>query len=51
MGTDLEDVLKKLKEFRRLMDYWFDCTGKTDVHLISQVDDLEQALREYNENL
>lgn len=49
MGIGLEEVLESLEEFRNRLEYWFECTGKEDIHISSQVHDLIQALKDHNE--
>lgn len=49
MGTDLEDTLDALKEFKSQCDYWLSCISVQSDELQEKLRDVEQTLREIEE--
>ena len=49
MGITLEDILADLKDFKDSVDYYLSCIGYTATDIENMLSDLEQKLREAEE--
>lgn len=49
MGITLADILAELKDFRDSVDYYLQCIGYSATDIENMLSDLEQRLREAEE--